>query len=310
MEERIGFVGLGAMGLPMASLIVKKHKLFVFNRTTSKAENFQSEHGKDLVSVCLSLKELAEKSTIVVTMIDTNQTFEEVVQGLKEGMPKNGIVLNTAFLSKECIDKVEGILKEKEIRLVNSNVFGRPPAAAAGQLISCPAGDKEAVERCRPIISLFSRVVIPVSESPGQGSLYKLIGNFLVSTVVESFAQVLTLSEKAGLDQKLVVEVIATLFPSVGGLNFRAYAERIANEQFYPAGATVNVGLKDTNMMRQLGQQVNCPLPFIDVANQHLVVAKERGWENLDWTVVSLIVKESAGIPLPASFPPNQGEKK
>jgi 3-hydroxyisobutyrate dehydrogenase-like beta-hydroxyacid dehydrogenase len=293
MTTRVGFIGLGNMGLPMASNLLKAgHALVVFNRTKARADSLLAQ-GAVWAS---SPRAVAEQTEIVISVLADDTALQAVAleeQGVLAGLAKNGVHVDMSTVSPDTTKSLAQRYFERGIHFLAAPVFGRPEAAAAAKLWICPAGPTEVIERCRPVFDAMGQGVIIVGTEPHLANVLKLVGNFFVISAIETLSEAFTLAEKAGLRVETVLDVIKALLPVP---LFLGYGTRMAHNEFTPPGFGLQLGLKDVSLMRKLADQVNVPLPLADVAHGHLRAALARGRGDLDWGALITVVRELAGL--------------
>ena len=293
MTPRVGFIGLGNMGLPMAHNLLKAgHSLVVFNRTKARADGLLAQGAVWAPSP----RAVAEQSEIVISVLADDTVLQAVAlgeQGILVGLAKNGVHVDMSTVSPDAAKNLTHLYHERGAQFLAAPVFGRPEAAAAAKLWICPAGPTEAIERCRPLFNAMSQGVIIVGRDPHLANVLKLVGNFFVISAIETLSEAFTLAEKAGLKIETVLDVIKALLPVP---LFLGYGTRLAHSEFTPPGFGLQLGLKDVGLMRKLADQVNAPLPLADIAHRHLRAALAKGRGDLDWGALITVVRELAGL--------------
>lgn len=299
MTTPVGFVGLGAMGLPMARNLLKAgYGVRVFNRTVSRAEGLSTQGA----TVLTSPRAVAEQAPIVVSIMADDAALESVAlgpNGILAGLTKDGIHVDMSTVSPDVSKMLSQRYRERGVHYIAAPVFGRPEAAAAAKLWICPAGPSAVVERCWPLFNAMGQGVIVVGEDPHLANVLKLVGNFFVISAIETLSEALTLAEKSGLKADTVLEVVKALLP---GPLFQGYGGRMARSEFVPPGFVLRLGLKDVGLMRKLAEQGSAPLPIADIMHEHLRAAAAKGRGELDWGAVITVVRELAGL-APGSTP-------
>lgn len=299
MTTPIGFVGLGAMGLPMAHNLLKAgYEVRVFNRTVSRAEGLAAHGAKVLASP----RAIAEQTPIVLSIMADDAALEAVAlgpDGILAGLTKDGVHVDMSTISPDTSKMLARRYRERGGHYISAPVFGRPEAAAAAKLWICPAGPSDIVERCRPFFTAMGQGIIVVGEEPHLANVLKLVGNFFVISAIETLSEAFTLAEKSGLKVDTVLEVVKALLP---GPLFQGYGGRMARSEFMPPGFVLRLGLKDVGLMRKLAEQGSAPLPIADIMHEHLRAAAAKGRGELDWGAVITVVRELAGLE-PGSTP-------
>lgn len=294
MSENIGFIGLGNMGQPMAMHLVKAgFQIKVYNRTASKAQEIVNA-GAQLVS---HPADAVATGGIAVTMVANDKVLEEMVfgeNGFGEKLGAGGVHLSMSTVSPETARKLAAYHEERGSHYVASPVFGRPDAAAAHKLFILSAGSKEARARVRPLQEAIGQRIFDVSDEPGNANIVKLGGNFLIMGAMEAMAEAFNLAEKNGIDRTLAAEVYAnTLFNCTV---YHGYGQMIAKKTFEPAGFSVTLGLKDCNLVLKEANEASAPMPLASLLHDRFLASVARGREKQDWSAVSRIAAEEAGL--------------
>ncbi len=258
MSETIGFIGLGHLGLPLATnLLTAGYALRVYNRTASKADSLVAQ-GAHLASRPV---DAVTSGGIVVTIVWDDVALESVVRsdGFLEQLGPNGIHLSMSTVSPETSKKLAAIHAQHGCAYVEAPIFGRPEAAVAHQLWIPFAGPHSAKERVRPLLqAMGGQGIFDFGEEVGAATLVKLVGNFLIVSAGYSLREALSMAENNGVDPKAVVEMLThTLFPAP---IYQSYGKRIA-EKTAPFSQSA-IPLKDVGLFKKTAQQVESPTPI------------------------------------------------
>ncbi|MHB8541504.1 MAG: NAD(P)-dependent oxidoreductase [Candidatus Acidiferrales bacterium] len=299
MNESIGFIGLGNMGLPIAENLLRAgHPLKVFNRTASKG-SFLVSAGAKLVA---APAEVATRGGIVVTMLADDHALNKVCGGgdsFVERLGSGGIHISMSTIAPSTARRLAEQHAKHSVAYVATPVFGRPEAAAAKQLSICVSGPVEAKKRVAPILAAVSRAFFDFGEDAGAANVVKLCGNFLLAAAIEAMAEAFTLAEKNGIDRQLAAETLTqTLFPCPV---YQGYGKRIAENAYEPAGFRLALGLKDIGLVLQTAGSSPMPMPLASLLRDRWLGAIAKGRENLDWSAAALGVAEDAGITIARS---------
>ncbi len=291
---KIGFIGLGQMGLPMArNLLRAGHELAVYNRTRSRAESLVSSGAR----VAASRREAASGAEIVVTVLSDDRALEEVVfgaEGLLHALPAGAIHVGSTTASLAMARRLAEAHRERGQHYVSAPVLGRPQAAEEGKLFIIAAGPSAVLEVCRPLFSAVSQRVFVMGTEPEAANVVKLGVNFLISTVLESVGEAVALVRKHGIDAAQFQELLtSSLF---GAPVYRIYGEAIVRDQYEPAPFPLPLGLKDVCLALAAGESAGVPMPVAGVVRDHMLEAMSRGMATQDWSVVARIVAEHAGL--------------
>ncbi|HJU28612.1 MAG TPA: NAD(P)-dependent oxidoreductase, partial [Candidatus Binataceae bacterium] len=185
MSEQVGFIGLGAMGAPMAAnLIAAGIAPTVWNRTASKAQPLTAKGAK----LAASAADTAAPGGIVITMLADDAAVENVVidGGLAAHLGAGGIHLSMSTIAPATAAKLARYHAERGSVYVAAPVFGRPNNAAQRQLVICAAGPAAARQRARPLFDAIGRAVFDFGEDPATANVVKLCGNFLIAAAIEA----------------------------------------------------------------------------------------------------------------------------
>jgi 3-hydroxyisobutyrate dehydrogenase-like beta-hydroxyacid dehydrogenase len=182
---------------------------------------------------------------------------------------------------------------------VAAPVFGRPDAAAAGQLAIVAAGDEAAFERVQPVLDVIGRRTWRVGQEPRQAHAAKIAGNFLIVSAIESMAEALVLVERHGVAPAALLDVLTnTLFSAPV---YQNYGKMIAERRYEPAGFRLVLGLKDVRLALEAAEGARTPMPFASVVRDHLLEAIAQGDGDLDWSALADVARRHAGLPIGAS---------
>ena len=296
MGGTLGFIGLGNMGYPIASNLIRAgYKLRVYNRTPSKAEPLLNQGAV----VASRHAEVAERGGIVLTMLADDRAVEAVTlrdPELCERLGPGGIHVSMSTILPATSRKLAEHHAQHGVAYVAAPVFGRPEAAAAGKLWVCLSGPREAKKRIQLIVDSFGQGSFDFGEDPGAANVVKLCGNFLIAAAIEAMAEAWTLAEKNGLDRVRVAEMLTkTLFACP---IYQGYGETIARQQYEPAGFRLALGLKDVDLALQTATASQMPMLLGSLLHDRWLSAVAKGRSDLDWTAAALGVAEDAGLPM------------
>lgn len=294
MAGSIGFIGLGRMGSAIAGNLLKADfTLQVYNRTPEKAAALVAQGAK----LAHQPSDTTQPGGIVITMLANDQALEDIVdgdQGLVEGLGPGGIHLSMSTVSPRLARRLAEQHRRSGVEYVAAPVFGRPEAADARKLWICLSGSAMAKQRVHPILDSIGQGTFDFGEDPAAAHVVKLAGNFLLASAIESLAEVLVLGEKNGIDQSRLADMLgSTLFACPA---YQTYGRAIAQQRFRPAGFTVELGLKDIDLVLQTAADSTTPLPLAGLLHDRFLAAVAKGRGELDWSSVWLESAENAGL--------------
>jgi 3-hydroxyisobutyrate dehydrogenase-like beta-hydroxyacid dehydrogenase len=295
MENRIGFIGLGNMGINMAkNLIAAGYHLQVHNRTMSKADELDQAH----ITKCPTPAEAAAGVPIIITMLSEDEIVTETVtgkDGILETFPKGSVHISMSTISPETAEALEKAHKDKGSIYISAPVFGRPEAAAAKKLWICTSGDSQAKKIAKPVLDNLGQGTVDFGEKIGSANVIKISGNFMILSSLEMMAECFTLAEKFGIERTKASEFFtSTLFTAP---LFQNYGKLLANKQYEPVGFKAKLGLKDARLAVKLSQLSETPMPLANLAHNRLLTAIAKGGGDKDWVeAFGKGVSDDAGI--------------
>lgn len=266
MSETVGFIGLGHLGLPMATNLRNAgYALRVYNRTASKADSLVAQ-GAYLAS---RPADAVTSGGIVATIVWNDAALESVVMsdGFLERLGPGGIHLSMSTVLPETSKKLAAIHAQHGSAYVDAPIFGRPEAAVARNLWIPFAGPQQARERVRPLLkAMGGQGIFDFGEEVGAANLVKLVGNFLIVSAGYSMREALTMAEQNGVDPQAVVDMLTgTLFTAP---IYQSYGKRIA-ENTTPFSQNA-IPLKDVGLFKKTAQQVESPTPIASLLHDLL----------------------------------------
>src|SRR5450432_997622 len=290
---KVGLIGLGNMGLGMAASLLKGgHEVTVYNRTAAKARALEAQGARVAVQVAEACR-----GDAVITILADDHAVESVVfgeGGVLNSLARGAVHVSSSTISVALAEKMTEAHAAKGQRFISATVFGRPEAAAAAKLFVTVAGAPDAVEDCMPLFEAVGQKTFRFGEKPSAANLVKLSGNFLISSVIESLAEAMTLVAKGGVDQHEYLDFLtSTLFNAPV---YKTYGGIIADKKFEPAGFASVLGFKDNRLVLEAAQTLRVPLPLASLIYNRFLTLLARGGESLDWSAFSQLAAEDAGL--------------
>lgn len=259
MKDTIGFIGLGNLGLPMATnLLNTGYALTVYNRTASKAAPLVAQ-GAWLASRPV---EAVTAGGIVVTILWDDESVESIVKsdGFLEQLGSEGIHISMSTLSPHSARKLAALHGEHGSILVEAPIFGVPQAAVGRELSIPMAGPQKAKERIRPILEAMGGLnIFDFGEEIGAANQVKLVGNFMIASAVFTIREALTMVENNGGDPKAVIDMLTqTLFNAP---IYKRYGQMVVDKEDHLFTQN-KIPLKDVGIFKKTSQQVDSPVPM------------------------------------------------
>lgn len=290
----IAYLGLGNMGAAIVRhLLEAGHSVTVFNRTIEKAQALADAGAR----VAANPREAVAGAEVAFTMLADDAATQQMV--LDEGGIAGGLAPGAIHVSNSTISvaMARRLFDEHLLRgqfYVSAPVFGRPDAAAAKRLLIVAAGAAPAVAKVKPLLDAIGRGTIEAGPEPWQANLIKLCGNFMIMSLVETFAEAFATLRKSGVDHHLFLSVINELF---GSVVYKTYGGVVANQQYHPAMFFLRLGLKDNGLLRDAAKEVGAPMPLADLVSDNMKAAVALGMSEWDWSSFAEIAGKNAGLP-------------
>lgn len=276
-----------------ANLLKSGHTLTVYNRTRSRAEPLQSL-GATVVN---NPGEAAAGAEVIFTMLADDRAVEAVVfekGNILESLPSEAIHVSLSTISVALSARLAAAHQEKKQHYVAAPVFGRPDSAAAAKLFVVAAGRPEPVARCRDLFKAIGQRTFEIGEQPTAANLFKLCGNFLITSVIESLAESFALVRKSGFDQDKFLEVMTeSLFTAPV---YKTYGNILSKEKFDPPGFKLPLGLKDNRLVLAAAEEKAVPMPIATLVGNNFLTAIAQGLGESDWSAVARVTFKNAGL--------------
>ena len=294
MKQRIGFIGLGLMGKPMARNLMKAgFPLTIYAR--------HPENVQDLIAagavLAASSRAVGEASDVVITMLPNAPEVEEVVlgdTGVLAGARPGMIIIDMSTIAPDASRKLAERCAGQGVAFLDAPVSGGSTGAEAGTLSIMVGGDQQAFEACRPIFeAMGSQEKIFYVGPSGSGEVVKIANNLLCGVIAAASAEAMVLGVKAGVD----VESLAKIIGVSSGASWQlstVFPLRVYNGSFQP-GFMTDLLYKDLGLALDLGAQNGVPLELTALARELYERAREAGYGRADYSAVIKLLEEQAG---------------
>ena len=291
MSERVGFIGLGIMGKPMAkNLMEAGYELVLYNRTRQKAGELAKESG---AGVAESPKEVAESSDVIITMLPGPPQVEEVVageEGVLEGIKEGSLLVDMSTSSPVLARKLARIARERGVGMLDAPVSGGDVGAIEGTLSIMVGGDEEDFERAKPLFEVMGKTVTHVGPS-GTGQVVKAANQVVVALTIEAVSEALVLGSAGGVSPEKVLDVLS------GGLAGNKVME-VKREKFlkhaFEPGGKVEFHRKDLGIALAAGREYGVVLPVSAIVDQMLLAMKKKGRGGWDHSALLTFIEDLA----------------
>jgi 3-hydroxyisobutyrate dehydrogenase-like beta-hydroxyacid dehydrogenase len=277
----VAFIGLGKIGLAMATNLQRAgYPLVVWNRSAEKAAPLVAAGA----SLARSPAAAAEAADIIISSLADDASLRAVVsgrEGILRGLRPGAVHVGASTVSPRLSDDLAARHIKAGGRYVAGPVVGRVPAAEAAQLVTFVAGDPDAIEAVRGVITVYAPLMAVVGERHSLASSAKLMANFLGASAMDLIGQTLAWAERTGLPPALVSQMLNGFF---GNPATREYVAKIGERDFDTVGFTAAGGLKDVELMIAAAGEVKLKLSSAEALRAKLRGAVARGWRDKDWS--------------------------
>lgn len=243
--EKIGFIGLGNMGYPMAKNLEKAgFQLSVYNRSIEKSEGF-----KEKSKVCNTVSELVEDSDIIFTMLTNDVAVQTVYEEVLTLNITGKLFIDMSTISPEKSNEIANAVKIKEAAFIDAPVAGSTKPAADGTLIIMAGAEEKDLERALPYLEKLGKHIKHLGEN-GKGIAAKLSINYFLSTIYLGLAETVLFSDKLGIDRKDMLEIINE---SASGSGATKVKTPLLTEDHYEPAFALDLMLKDILLAKNAG---------------------------------------------------------
>lgn len=290
--ERIGFIGLGIMGNPMAKHLLKAgYQLTVFDLNHDAVDNLV-QVGATAATHC---REVAEKSDVVITMVPDSPDVEQAVlgrNGVSGGLRSGMLFIDMSTIAPMVSRKIYETLIVSGVESLDAPVSGGQVGAEAGTLSIMVGGSEKAFQRALPVLQAMGKQIVRIGEA-GAGQMAKVCNQMIVAVAIQAVAEALTLAKKAGIDIQKVREALLGGFAQSRILDL--HGQRIIERNFKP-GFKVKLHRKDLNIALQTGRELHVPLLGTTVVAEQLDALLAQGRGELDHSALALQVEDLAAM--------------
>jgi 3-hydroxyisobutyrate dehydrogenase len=289
MKERIGFIGTGTMGRPMAGNLLKAgYPLIVYDINPEPVEELRSRGA----SVGKSIPQVASQANLIITMLPNSPDVEEVILGkggVHEGVEAGSTLLDMSTIDPSVSRKVAQALAGKKVKVLDAPVSGGPGGAEAATLTIMVGGDKEIFEKYLPVLQVMGQKIYYCGPN-GNGQIVKIINNLLSGIHKVAAAEGLSLGVKAGVDFKILFDVIM----SSSGQS-RTVQNFVAPKAFkgdFEPGFSTELMTKDLGLALNLSKEEGIPLFLGALSHQIFTKLLSLGYGKKDNSILFKFAEE------------------
>lgn len=292
MSQKIGFIGLGIMGKPMAKNLIKAgYDLVVYN----KSKPGMDELGEAGATVVNSSKEVGEAADVIVTMLPDSADSELVIlgeNGVLEGASKGNIIIDMSSIAPLVSQKIEAECVKKGVDMLDAPVSGGEPGAIEGTLSIMVGGKQGVFDCCLEIMQVMGAAVV-LTGNIGAGNTTKLANQIIVAANIEALSEAFVLAQKAGVDPEKVFNAIKG---GLAGSNVMNAKGPMMLDRNFTAGFRIRLHQKDLRNVLQTAQDLNVPLPVTALVQQMLAKLVNDGDQELDHSSILKFVEGLSNI--------------
>lgn len=291
-EMKVGFIGLGVMGRPMAKNLIKAgYELIVYDvnqAATAELKEFGAEVSEDL-------RGIAENCPVIITMLPNGPHVKSVM--FDEGGLYYYAKPGTMFLDMSSIAPTDTVaigarLKEKGYRMVDAPVSGAYSGAVEGTLAIMVGGSEEDIADVMPLLNVMGGKITRIGDL-GSGNICKLCNNIIIAAELAAVSESMMLAKKSGCDINKVFEAISTGFAGSAVLN--SQVPKILEHEF-KAGFRIALHLKDLRNAEAAAQQAGAPVPLTEFTIKIMEDLTADGLDGLDNSGVAKYYEKLAGV--------------
>jgi 2-hydroxy-3-oxopropionate reductase len=290
MAEKIGFIGLGIMGLPMALNLVKGgNELYVYSRSKISPEIKSAG-----ATLCASSAEVAERADIIITMVPDTPHVEEalfssggIAEGIKKTGKKNKLVIDMSSISPMATKEFAKKVNELGAEYLDAPVSGGEVGAKAASLTIMVGGSEASFKRALPLFELMGKNITLVGGN-GDGQTTKVANQIIVALNIQAVSEALIFASKAGADPAKVRQALMGGFASSRILE--VHGERMVNRTFNP-GFRIELHQKDLNLALQGAKQLGVSLPNTATVQELMNSCTANGLGKMDHSALCRAVE-------------------
>lgn len=275
---RIGFIGLGIMGKPMCTHLLKaNYDVTIIHRHQHVTDELTALGAK----AATTPREVAERSDVIITMLPNSPEVQEVVlgnNGVIEGAKEGAVVIDMSSIAPLVSREIAAKLAEKGIEMLDAPVSGGEPKAIEGTISVMVGGKKEVFDRCYPVMKAMAGSVVLAGEI-GAGNVTKLANQVIVALNIAAMSEALVLATKAGVEPQLVYEAIRGGL--AGSTVLDAKAPLVMDRKFDP-GFRIRLHVKDLQNVLDTSHEVGVPLPLTAAVMEMMQALKVDGMGDAD----------------------------
>ena len=290
---KLGFLGLGIMGYPMARhLLEAGHDVALWSHTAEKARELCGK-GKGLF--CEKPRQVAENSDVIFIIVGDTAMSEQVVlgdDGIIHGARAGTIIVDASTVAPSYSERAAKTLGKKGIQYLDAPCTGSRPGAEGGTLTFMAGGDEQTFTTVKPLLEIMGKRLYYCG-SIGMGMHAKLTQNLVLCNILQAFNEGLTLSTKAGVDPELMLDILENSAAKSGLIAFKA---PYVFKRDFSTNFSVKWMHKDIGLMLESAKEKNVPVPLTALTHQIFQATISKGYGEDDICSTIKVLEDWAGI--------------
>lgn len=290
-KPSLGFMGMGHMGCLMAErLLHAGYHVTVYDRTPEKAQALAHQGAQ----VANQPRTLASNCQIVMICVTDAHAVNELTdgpEGALAGLNNGSTVIDFSTVSPEKSHHLYEAARAKGAHMIDAAVSGSTPQVQEGSLIIFVGGDRDVYQQCKPLLEVLGKGIFYMGAS-GSGTTMKLVVNALLGLGLQAVAEAVTLGEKAGLDKRLLIDVLGQT--AVIAPTHKQKLQNALNDE-YPVAFSLPLMRKDFSLVMHLAAELSVSMPAAAAAEQMCAAALAQGHDE-DYSVMFQFMQQLSGI--------------
>ena len=289
--EKVGFIGLGIMGKPMALHLVNAgYPVCVLQKNKAAAELVEAG-----AKALATGKAIAQECDIIITMLPDSPEVLEIVtgqEGIIEGVRSGSLFIDMSTIAPSTAKEIYQLLKAKNVEALDAPVSGGQVGATAASLSIMAGGNASAFDRALPLFKAMGKNIVHIGEA-GAGQMTKACNQMIVGMTIQAVGEAFALAKKAGVDLDKMREVLLGGFAQSRILDL--HGKRIIEENFAP-GFKIKLHRKDMNIALQAGKEFSVPLYGTAQVSAHMDALIAQGKGEWDHSAIAWLIQQLSGI--------------
>ena len=282
---KVGFIGLGAMGLPMAKRVIGSgHKLYTtFHRRREPAEELRAMGAEILGTPA----EVARTADVIITILPSDAELKEAffgVAGILSGFSEGKVLIEMTSGTALAMQEIEVSVREVEGFVLDAPISGGTPAAAQGTLTIMVGGDEALLERCRPLLQVMGTRIVHVGKV-GQGKVVKIVNQMMAAIHLLTIGEAFALGIKSGADPAILYEVIKSSSGYSKMMDLRLPG--FLMQGLFEPGFKLDLMKKDVNLALESARTLGVPVLLTSAAAQVFAAASAAGKGSEDFSAAA-----------------------